>query len=224
MSNNTYNNYKFILICGTGRSGSTTLQRIINTIPNTNITGENFGAINNLLECYENLKNTENIPKNINNEFMTYEECEKQKIKPCWYNCYDINTIKSNIQNSIINILDNKQNNNIIGFKEIRYFNKLHLLDTFIELFPNTKIILNYRENIVSQCKSGWWDEDSEQHILSYNNQMIHYYKTHDKNSYLLTFENLFNINKIRELFLFLEEQEQFNKDKYNYIINNKNE
>ena len=31
---------KFILICATGRSGSTTLQRIINSIPDANITGE----------------------------------------------------------------------------------------------------------------------------------------------------------------------------------------
>jgi hypothetical protein len=38
---------KFILICATGRSGSTTLQRIINTIEESNINGENLGAINN---------------------------------------------------------------------------------------------------------------------------------------------------------------------------------
>ena len=43
---------KIVLICATGRSGSTTLQRIINTIPNSNICGENHGAINSLLEFY----------------------------------------------------------------------------------------------------------------------------------------------------------------------------
>ena len=31
---------KFIIIASTGKSGSTLLQRIINTIPNSNITGE----------------------------------------------------------------------------------------------------------------------------------------------------------------------------------------
>lgn len=215
------NNYKFILICSTGRSGSTTLQRIINTIPNSNITGENFGAINNLLECYKNLKNTQNIPKNENNKFLTYEECENSKILPCWYNCYDLTNITNDIQNMIINILDNKQYNKVIGFKEIRYFNKLHLLDSFVELFPNTKIILNYRENVQSQCKSGWWDEESEEHINEYNNQIIEYYKNHN-NCHLLTFENLFNISKIEELFLFLDEP--FSEDKYKYIMNHKNE
>ena len=50
---------KFIIICATGRSGSTTLQRIINTIGSSNIYGENDGAINNLLKCYQNIKEKE---------------------------------------------------------------------------------------------------------------------------------------------------------------------
>lgn len=35
-------NDKIVLICATGRSGSTTMQRLINTIPNSNICGENY--------------------------------------------------------------------------------------------------------------------------------------------------------------------------------------
>ena len=49
---------KIVLICATGRSGSTTMQRIINIIPNSNICGENFGAINSLLEFYKRIKTT----------------------------------------------------------------------------------------------------------------------------------------------------------------------
>ena len=45
-----------VLICATGRSGSTTMQRIINTIPNSNICGENFGAINSLLDFYRKIQ------------------------------------------------------------------------------------------------------------------------------------------------------------------------
>ena len=55
---------KIVLICATGRSGSTTMQRIINTIPNSNICGENFGAINSLLEFYRRIKNS-NIQSNM---------------------------------------------------------------------------------------------------------------------------------------------------------------
>ena len=46
---------KIVLICATGRSGSTSLQRILNTIPDSNICGENLGAINSLLEFYRRI-------------------------------------------------------------------------------------------------------------------------------------------------------------------------
>jgi len=49
---------KIVLICATGRSGSTTMQRLINTIPNSNICGENHGAINSLLDFYIKIKTT----------------------------------------------------------------------------------------------------------------------------------------------------------------------
>lgn len=80
---------KFILICATGRSGSTTLQRIINTIKESNINGENWGAINNLLECYSNIKKTNSLCKRLKN----YKE-GITNIKPAWYNCYDFRPLK----------------------------------------------------------------------------------------------------------------------------------
>lgn len=44
LNNIYYYIMKIILICATGRSGSTTLQRIINTIKRSNINGENWGG------------------------------------------------------------------------------------------------------------------------------------------------------------------------------------
>jgi hypothetical protein len=213
--------YKFILICAIGRCGSTSLQRIINTIPNSNITGENNGSINNLLTCYENLKETIKFTPKKNNIFLTNEECEKIKQKPCWYNSFDINIVKSNIQNTIISILDNKKYNKILGFKEIRYFNNFHLLNTFIELFPNTKIICMYREDIEKLSISGWWinNSNSKKYLTEYTEQMKKY--CIDKNNcYLFTFEKMFILEEIKKLFLFLEES--FDEQKYNQIILNK--
>ena len=61
-------NDKIVLICASGRSGSTTLQRILNSIPNSNICGENMGAINSLLEFYKRLKTTsfDYVPGHLN--------------------------------------------------------------------------------------------------------------------------------------------------------------
>ena len=132
---------KFILICATGRSGSTTLQRIINTIEESNINGENWGAINQLLECYMNIKRT--------NKYLISSYVEgKTKIKPSWYNCFDFENVKNNIKNTILSIITNDNSKKVIGFKEIRYYGKIYLIDHFIELFPNTKVICHIDDNI----------------------------------------------------------------------------
>lgn len=240
---------KFILICATGRSGSTTLQRIINTIPNTNITGENNGAIENLLMCYNNIKYTNNMtPKheeNLNKDveescllkedgelnkcdnltlkkynFLTYDELKENNIKPCWYNSYDFENVKESIKNTILKILS-KKGCNILGYKEIRWFDNLHLLDEFIELFPNTKIICHLSDDIERQCKSGWWkdnNEESRNHLILYNKQLIEYSLKHNY-CYLSYMKNLFNIEEVKKIFLFLDEP--FDENEYRNIINN---
>lgn len=196
---------KFILICSTGRSGSTTLQRIINTIKDSHINGENYGAINNLLECYYNIKKT-NLQK---------------KSFYGWYNNYDIENVKNNIKNTILSILNNDKSKKILGFKEIRYFDCIHLIDEFIELFPNTKVICHISDDLERQSKSKWWKEkyNSKEYLEKYNNQLINYSKN-NKNCYLSYMKNLFNINEINKMFIFLGEE--LHENKYNYIINNK--
>ena len=204
---------KFILICATGRSGSTTLQRIINTIEESNVNGENWGAINNLLECYMNIKKTNKQPGTI----RSYVE-GKTKIKPSWYNCFDFENVKNNIKNTILSIITNDNSKKVIGFKEIRCYGKIYLINHFIELFPNTKVICHIDDNINRQCQSGWWTEDDREHITEYNNQLINYSKS-NKNCYLSYMKNLFIINEIKKMFEFLGEE--LDEEKYNYIINN---
>ena len=74
-------NDKIVLICATGRSGSTTLQRIINTIPNSNICGENYGAINSLLDFYVKLhaSSSDYIPGHYTP--ATYEDIISKNVK-----------------------------------------------------------------------------------------------------------------------------------------------
>lgn len=210
-------NTKVILICSTGKSGSTTLQRIINTIEESNINGENSGAINDLLQCYVNIKKTNKRLWLIN----SYVEGET-KIKPCWYNCYDFENVKNNIKETILSILTNDNSKKVIGFKEIRYKELTYLIDEFIELFPNTKVICHIDDNIDRQCKSDWWgcsSKESREYLTEYNNELINYSKS-NKNCYLSYMKNLFIINEVKKMFEFLDEE--LNEEKYNYIINNK--
>ena len=119
--NSSKNIDKIIIIYATGRSGSTTLQRILNSVKNSNITGEKWGAINDLLNCYLNIKKTnEMTPKKTGSElFYTSDELEKGKIKPAWYNSYNFENVKRNIKNTIISILTGTKSARILGFKEL---------------------------------------------------------------------------------------------------------
>lgn len=212
---------KFILICATGRSGSTTLQRIVNTIPFSNICGENSGSINVLLDFYERLKTALKYSiKNDKNELMGYPEIVEKNIKPAWYNCFDIDAIRNDIRGIIIKMFDDGNNPKVIGFKEIRYSGNIKKIDTFIELFPNTKIICHIRNDLDSQSQSSWWKENknSKACLENYNRELINFAKDRDS-CYLSTFENMFDIRQMAKLFKFLNEP--LNVQQYRNIISN---
>lgn len=212
---------RFVLICATGRSGSTTLMRLLNTIPNSNICGEN-NMITELLQFYRNMK--EACKNKIPGKFKpkSLERCISSKIIPSWYNSFDPTEITSKIRDIIICMFRRNKNDIVIGFKDINYFNRVSLLDEFIELFPNTKIIINIRAKVESQAQSSWWKNDpgSIKYLKDYNQQLIDY---HDKNKdkglcYLSTFENMFDYQKMIDLFKFLGFT--IDKKKYDSIMN----
>lgn len=210
---------EFILICATGRSGSTTLQRILNTMPNTNITGENDNAILHLLEFYKSIK----CDLIINSP---YSEFIKNNIKPCWYNHFSKDAMVDEIKKMIVKFLNHDNNCNILGFKEIRYNNNnIHLLNEFKELFPNTKFIFHIR-NPENQCKSGWWSENqikSKKNLYNINKCFYNFYiNSNFKNDiHLSCFKYLFDIDKMKDIFIFLNKLNYFNEEKIKNIIEN---
>ena len=152
---------KIVLICATGRSGSTTLQRIINTIPNSNICGENAGAINSLLDFYRKLKysSTNYVPGHFTP--ASYEDIVNKNVKPSWYNSYNYNQMIHLIKMTIVNMFKKNDSNDLWGFKEIRYdAGKINYIKDFKDLFPQTKVIIQIRENIMAQSNSGWHKND----------------------------------------------------------------
>lgn len=119
---------------------------------------------------------------------------------------------------TILSIITNDNSKKIIGFKEIRYFEQTHLIDEFIELFPDTKVICHIDHDINRQCTSGWWTEDDEEVLKEYSSQLILYSKN-NQNCYLSCMNHLFIKEKIKKMFEFLGEE--LNEEKYNYVINN---
>lgn len=220
-----FNSLEFVLICATGRSGSTTLQQIINTIPNSNICGENGGAINNLLEFYINIKKTFKMSCNRKTkQCNSYEYYVKNKIKPSWYNTFNFNVIKNNIRYTIIQMLAGDNKYQVLGFKEIRYNNeKINLIKEFKELFPNTKVIIHYRTNINEQIKSNKKSQCKAKKLgynffENYNKELLKFASNNKDYCYESIFEDLFDKNKVKNIFKFLGKD--FNVKEYDKIIN----
>jgi hypothetical protein len=215
---------KIVLICATGRSGSTTLQRIINSIPNSNICGENQGAINSLLEFYVRIKRTtvNYVPGHF--KPATYEDIISKNVKPSWYNSYNFQQIVIMIKTMIINMFKNKETTNLWGFKEIRYdYGNIHYIKEFKELFPQTKVIIQIREDIRKQSQSDWhkYDKNAVNYLNKLNTDLLQFYNSHKEYCYFTTFERMFDHNNIQKIFAFIGCEEHYNKEKVTSILNN---
>jgi hypothetical protein len=215
---------KIILICATGRSGSTTLQRIINTIPGSNICGENYGAINSLLEFYIKLYTTSKsyVPGNFTP--FTYEYIVHKNIKPSWYNSYQLPIIEQNIRNTITDMFKKDVNTKLWGFKEIRYENKkINFLKYFKHLFPQTKVIIQIRENIAAQSQSSWHknNKDAIPYLKQNNKDLWDFYNQNKDWCYFTTFERMFDKNNLQNIFSFIDCRENYNETAIENILKN---
>ena len=214
---------KFVIICATGRSGSTTMLRILNAIPNSNICGENNGAIINLLDFYKNIKYT-TVTKTLQTYNSTsLEQIVKQRrMSPSWYNSYNYNAIVMSIRYMIINLFKNKPDTTMWGFKEIRFLNgKIQILKELKELFPQLKVIIHVKKNIAKQSKSQWYAEDrnSFQKLAKQNEEFYKFYMANRDFCYFSTFEDMFDMSKLRELFHFIDCDSQLDEKKIKEIL-----
>ena len=215
---------KIVLICATGRSGSTTMQRIINSVPNSNICGENFGAINSFLEFYKRIKTTtfDYVPGHLRP--ASYEDIISKDVKPSWYNSYNFQQTVSMIKILIASLFKNKEATNIWGFKEIRYDNgDIKYLKEFKELFPQTKVIIQIRGNITAQSQSSWLkkDKNAVQYLNTLNNEFYNFYNQNKEWCYFTTFEKMFDMENIKKIFEFIDCSQYYDQNKIKQILDN---
>lgn len=215
---------KIVLICATGRSGSTTMQRIINTIPNSNICGENFGAINSLLEFYRRIKRStvNNIPGHLHP--AQYNELIAKNVKPAWYNSYKYPQVVQSIRMTIIGMFKNNPSTNVWGFKEIRYDSgDINYISDFKELFPQTKVIIQIRENIQQQSKSGWFknDKNAVPFLQKTSKELVEFARKNKEWCYLTSFERMFNKENLKQMFNFIECSDSYDEATISEVIKN---
>jgi hypothetical protein len=193
-------------------------------VPNSNVCGENFGAINSLLEFYKRIKTTtfDYVPGHLRP--ASYEDIISKDVKPSWYNSYNFQQTVSMIKMLIASLFKNTSATNMWGFKEIRYDNgDIKYLREFKELFPQTKVIIQIRGNIAAQSQSSWLkkDKNAVQYLNALNNEFYNFYNQNKEWCYFTTFEKMFDMENIKKIFEFIDCSQYYDQSKIKQILDN---
>lgn len=179
--------FPYLFVITYGRSGSTLIQGILNSIPGYCVRGENGGALIPLQSLYESTL------------------MAKKKFAPisktpadAWYGISDINEqqLLKDIQGLVVNNFIRPPNETrCMGFKEIRYapqtIGNLSDFLSFMEaVFPGAGFIFNVR-SIEQTAKSDWWRyrKDAVEHLTAFHKSMADAYALQAGNALWIEYE-----------------------------------
>jgi len=206
--------FKFVFIVTYGRSGSTLVQNILNSIDGYLIRGENNNVLFDLYKSYQKVVFAK---QRFGQEFL-------EKESP-WYGADLLGPEKYGRKmihlfvNEILNPTDDYK---VLGFKEIRYFEHPKEFDNFLNFmrhfFYPAAFIFNKRDpNEVKN--SGWWKQQEPDKVVKliseYDLMMDNYAKKFPDNTYIVKYnEYTKNPESLRGLYEFLGEKFDLNKIK----------
>jgi len=154
----------FLFIVTYGRSGSTMLQNLVNSIPGYEIRGENNNALYPLSRSYWAIMESEPMTalrRAGKPSEQTHPWFGGEKVFPKAYG-------RMLAQTFVKMVLKPSEGTRVSGFKEIRFHNQPEhfraYLDYITEFFPNARFLFNTRDH-ASVAKSGWWTKRSPEHV-----------------------------------------------------------
>ena len=209
-----------IFIVTYGRSGSTILQSLLQSIPDTHITGENNNVLASLFQAAQSASNTR----------QAWGKKEQPKTHP-WYGADKIKTrrIEQRLTRVFIEeIIQPHKDVRWVGFKEIRYPQLGKDLPKFLNFcnrnFPNPYFVFNSR-NGKNVAKSKWWANKPENKVLNLVADMdaafANYSSRHPENTFHAKYEDVIENPKCLQP-LFQKLGEDFDLDLANKILSKK--
>ncbi|MDE8347269.1 MAG: hypothetical protein POH28_14025 [Acidocella sp.] len=189
-----------------GRSGSTLLSGILNSIPGVLVRGENNLFIFQLFQSYASLVESKSIPYNAKSGDPTHP----------WYGIQDVDLEEyiAGCKILIRNVLVPRrlrETGICYGFKEIRYPYIDHL-DKFLSfirsVMPQSAFIFNFRDH-EEVIKSGWWANEDKENSLNILRQFeasaMRYASSHEDHSFTIEYPEVASGGlRLREMFGFL--------------------
>lgn len=151
-----------IFIVTYGRSGSTLLQSLLQSIPGAHIVGENYGALEGLFRAAQQARKAR----------QTWGRKAHPQDHP-WYNADRIRPVRFEQRLADVfvqEVLRPPQDVRWFGFKEIRFASLGKDFDAFLNfhkrVFPNAFFVFNSRngEDVV---KSAWWKDQPRDKVLN---------------------------------------------------------
>ncbi len=201
-----------IFLLGTGRCGSTLLQKILNSVEPVMIYGEHGGFLKDIARAYFlNLEN-EKIEKYIMNQNISgidpgsvFNVLKDPQLWCAWTNWYNRETVKYNFQNfieSFFNPVSLKQEVHW-GFKEIRYGLDDRVIQMLSDLYPEARFIFIVRNPVdvvaskISARMSDGIETDSHNWVRQ-NTVFLEFYEKNDERSTVIRYENVVGRDRLR--------------------------
>ncbi|MFT5112951.1 MAG: hypothetical protein ACI8P9_002279 [Parasphingorhabdus sp.] len=207
--------FNSVVVVTYGRSGSTLLQGMLNSIDGCLIRGENYLFCAGLFQTYESLlKARSNYGDNPRSPWYGSEQI-------------DIDCFLSSCQIMVRGLLVGETDSSDVicyGFKEIRYFDVISKFSEFLsfleKIFPNVAFVFNTREHtdvLKSNQKNGAEKFSTLAQLQELNAAYLCYCADHD-NAFLIDYHDLVEkTQNLENLFYFLGAP--YNADKVDQVL-----
>lgn len=145
-----------LFLIGSGRSGTTLIQRIVNTFPNTMIWGEHGGFLTKIADAYFFLKENasmhefsydQKIDLSSKYDLSSYNDC---RIWQAWINWFRPDDIDEMFRKIVENFFCPKEFEGLElwGFKEIRYSGRDKVIPFLTSIYPNAVFLFITRSSL----------------------------------------------------------------------------
>lgn len=198
-----------IFLLGTGRCGSTLLQKILNSVDKVMIYGEHGGFLRQIAEAYFLNLEDKKIEKYIMSQnvagedpISVFENSKDPQLWSAWTNWYNRQTVKKNFRDFIESFFNPISLGRKVhwGFKEIRYGLSDRVLEMLADLYPKGRFIFIVRhpvDVVASKIAARMSDgiETDAHSWVEQNSYFLDFYRLNKERSKVFHYEDLISNN-----------------------------